>query len=617
MGVTPWTGLLLLMGHTMQPAVLPELVPPENVTLVSENCRTFLTWHPALNSTNGTQYEVERLNDNRSNWLQEASCRGNNLQQTQRCELHLSNLFTPYQARVRVQEGASLSRWVRSNKLQLYKDTVIGPLNLSLDPANGNLTVVVSMPYNAVSEKLCLLILSVLSIQINLTEEDGDKNRPITEVVKKNLTKYTFDDLKPKTTYCVHVKVLKQPAKKAVRCIVMPKSLTGDNWALFVLVSVIAIGVILLSVVVMLFFRHTLYPRHSGIDFPKSLIFLQQEPSGNCPAWRPILHVEESSIASLAAVMLPPDANTTTEPTTLPAPFIPCGYRAWGLSDYCPNGFDRGSFSSVEDTASVAGVEPFSSRGPVRGEDLQNGSYQAALGLLGSPASPRPSSPGLGESRSSSSWVLQYKTVGEARLPSLFTAAVPLDSLKLQAVIGAHSPMCNPRAYVVTQDDGAQAPMHKATESQGERDEMEMPCQILGYAVMVLLTASGMEAYPVYPDMEGMQDFVPTDFNLVDSTGGFIPDEPSSNVLRQPRNWSPALSALEEGINQIQKAGRWNGGKEVLQDDAPDNLVEDVKAVLWKLAAADKLRSQAFVKADQAPQKPSKRACFWKYCVTN
>ncbi|CAI5793665.1 urotensin-related peptide 1 [Podarcis lilfordi] len=146
---------------------------------------------------------------------------------------------------------------------------------------------------------------------------------------------------------------------------------------------------------------------------------------------------------------------------------------------------------------------------------------------------------------------------------------------------------------------------------------MKMQFQILAYVMVALSSTCCVAAYPVYPDIEAMQDFVPTDFNLVDSAVGFIPDDAASFGLRPSRNLNAAHSALEEGINQVQKSRQWNGGKESLQDDSADNLVEDIKAILWKLAAADKFRSQAFVKADQSPQKPSKRACFWKYCVTN
>ncbi|KAL8180982.1 UNVERIFIED_CONTAM: hypothetical protein K2H54_043392 [Gekko kuhli] len=144
-----------------------------------------------------------------------------------------------------------------------------------------------------------------------------------------------------------------------------------------------------------------------------------------------------------------------------------------------------------------------------------------------------------------------------------------------------------------------------------------MRSQILACAVSVLLAACSLNAYPVYPEIDSTQDFVPTDFNLLDNSVGFVPDDVPSAALHPSRNLNSALSALEGGINQMQKAGRWAGGKESLQDETPENLVEDVKTILWKLAAADKLRSQGFVKAEQSPQKPSKRACFWKYCVTN
>uniref|UniRef100_A0A3B3Y0K9 Uncharacterized protein n=1 Tax=Poecilia mexicana TaxID=48701 RepID=A0A3B3Y0K9_9TELE len=45
-------------------------------------------------------------------------------------------------------------------------------------------------------------------------------------------------------------------------------------------------------------------------------------------------------------------------------------------------------------------------------------------------------------------------------------------------------------------------------------------------------------------------------------------------------------------------------------------IVDDLKEVVLKLAAADKLRSQGFVRSEQSLPKTNKR-CFWKYCVTN
>ncbi|ETE62604.1 Fatty-acid amide hydrolase 2, partial [Ophiophagus hannah] len=64
--------------------------------------------------------------------------------------------------------------------------------------------------------------------------------------------------------------------------------------------------------------------------------------------------------------------------------------------------------------------------------------------------------------------------------------------------------------------------------------------------------------------------WVPPDFNLVDNTMSFVPDDVPSIGLRQPRNMNSAHSVLEEETNQIQK-----GGKEPSQDDSPSNLLQD------------------------------------------
>ncbi|KAL7863307.1 hypothetical protein SRHO_G00122910 [Serrasalmus rhombeus] len=57
--------------------------------------------------------------------------------------------------------------------------------------------------------------------------------------------------------------------------------------------------------------------------------------------------------------------------------------------------------------------------------------------------------------------------------------------------------------------------------------------------------------------------------------------------------------------------------KETLQQAKMNDMVDDLKAAVLKLAAADNLRSQGFLRSEQNLPKPNKRACFWKYCVTN
>ncbi|EMP39136.1 hypothetical protein UY3_03641 [Chelonia mydas] len=78
--------------------------------------------------------------------------------------------------------------------------------------------------------------------------------------------------------------------------------------------------------------------------------------------------------------------------------------------------------------------------------------------------------------------------------------------------------------------------------------------QVLVCTLAVLLAACHMDTYPMYPESDGVQ-----------------------------------------------------GGKETSLEDVPDNLVDNVNMILWKLAVADQLRSQGFTKSEQPPQKPSKR----------
>ncbi|XP_056626354.1 urotensin-related peptide 1 [Triplophysa dalaica] len=59
------------------------------------------------------------------------------------------------------------------------------------------------------------------------------------------------------------------------------------------------------------------------------------------------------------------------------------------------------------------------------------------------------------------------------------------------------------------------------------------------------------------------------------------------------------------------------GAKETLQREKTSSMVDDLKTVVLKLAAADNLRSQGFLRSEQNLPKNNKRACFWKYCVTN
>ncbi|KAJ8281692.1 hypothetical protein COCON_G00042110 [Conger conger] len=80
---------------------------------------------------------------------------------------------------------------------------------------------------------------------------------------------------------------------------------------------------------------------------------------------------------------------------------------------------------------------------------------------------------------------------------------------------------------------------------------------------------------------------------------------------RVVKDMSPYLLPLERDRDTWAK-----GVKDPLQQEKMSNMVDYIKAAVVKLAAADNLRSQGFRRSEGSP-KTNKRACFWKYCVTN
>ncbi|XP_037118045.1 urotensin-related peptide 1 [Syngnathus acus] len=126
-------------------------------------------------------------------------------------------------------------------------------------------------------------------------------------------------------------------------------------------------------------------------------------------------------------------------------------------------------------------------------------------------------------------------------------------------------------------------------------------------AVLYLLVTRWTHALPLYPDSN-----LDTQSNFLQK---LVSDNASYNTEGEQMEVNNLYPLLMQHNEQRQS---WNKGPEdsTLRDNYAD-MIEGLKAVVLKLAAADKLRSQAFARSAQGLPKTNKRACFWKYCVTN
>uniref|UniRef100_A0A671N5C8 Urotensin-related peptide 1 n=1 Tax=Sinocyclocheilus anshuiensis TaxID=1608454 RepID=A0A671N5C8_9TELE len=109
------------------------------------------------------------------------------------------------------------------------------------------------------------------------------------------------------------------------------------------------------------------------------------------------------------------------------------------------------------------------------------------------------------------------------------------------------------------------------------------------YILAVVCSAQRTHALPLYSDTE-----LPQQEELIQKLVAEVEDR-QNNDLTEQRDIKTVLPVL------LQRG----------------ETVDDLKAVVLKLAAADNLRSQGYLRSEQNLPKNNKRACFWKYCVTN
>ncbi|KAK2904345.1 hypothetical protein Q8A73_011002 [Channa argus] len=121
----------------------------------------------------------------------------------------------------------------------------------------------------------------------------------------------------------------------------------------------------------------------------------------------------------------------------------------------------------------------------------------------------------------------------------------------------------------------------------------------LFYLLAVICSARRTHALPLYPDtnLEPQSEFIQ---KLVSEVEGGM--NPAEGEQREVNNLYPLLMQHEGGRDS------WNkGDKDSAQHDKFANMVEDLKEAILKLAAADKLRSQGFLRTEQNLPKTNKR----------
>ncbi|KAI5105100.1 hypothetical protein C0J45_4772 [Silurus meridionalis] len=148
-------------------------------------------------------------------------------------------------------------------------------------------------------------------------------------------------------------------------------------------------------------------------------------------------------------------------------------------------------------------------------------------------------------------------------------------------------------------------PKSFSTGRKQRRQELQDSASMLSVALLYILAMvfPAVNALPLYSDTA----LTPHE-DLLQKLVTEIEDG-QSNELSPQRDIKTILPIL---IHQERDRDTWSKeAKENVQKDKMNHMVDDLKEVVMKLAAADNLRSQGFLRSEQNLPKPSKRGETW------
>ncbi|KAL9824905.1 interferon lambda receptor 1 isoform 3-T3 [Geothlypis trichas] len=144
-------GALMALCLLQQARGRVQLLPPQNVTLLSKDFAMILTWAPGEGSPPDVTYTVSQ--DRLDKWRKVPHCR--NIPSSF-CNLTcaLSSLYVKVRARVRAVWGRAQSPWVKSQFKDYYSDVELAPPVLTLKVRDNSIHVSASFPLPTCVENL-------------------------------------------------------------------------------------------------------------------------------------------------------------------------------------------------------------------------------------------------------------------------------------------------------------------------------------------------------------------------------------------------------------------------------------------------------------------------------